>query len=85
MKDIFVSSFAIVSAEIIVKSTANRYLEKASIQVRTNLHTVDGNGPSISICIMSPGNDCNDESGCNGEVWYLLEFFQAVNESKNSS
>ena len=59
----FVSSLATVSALAFVIGAANKYFEKTSIPVRTNLYTGDFNGLNISICIMSPGYDCNDESG----------------------
>ena len=62
------SSLETVSALAFVKGAANKYLEKTSIPVNTNLYTGDFNGQTKSICIMSPGKHCSDEIGGNGGI-----------------
>ena len=71
MKKIFMSSLDTVSALAFVSGAANKYFEKISIPVRTNLYTGDFSGSIILICIMSPKKHCNDEIGCNGGIWYF--------------
>ena len=82
LKKIFVSSLDTVSALAFVSGAANKYFEKTSIPVRTNLYTVDFSGPTMSICIMSPGKHCIDKIGCNGGIWYFADALLSCNHVK---
>ena len=71
-KNFDVSACASFCALTHVKGTANKYLENTSIPVRTYLYVDDWNGPTISICIISPGNDCREETGCKNALRALF-------------
>ena len=60
------SAFANVPACADVKGIANKSLEKTSMPDKTYLKTGDWNGPTKSICIISPGKSCSDDMGCKG-------------------
>ena len=74
-KNNFVNYRATVLALTFVCGTAKRKMKNTSIPDNAYLYIGDRNGPAISICIISPGKDCNDDSSCKGGVWYLLEDF----------
>ena len=65
-KNMVVSARATLSARPFVSGTAKRYLLKTSTAVKTYVYIGDFKGPTKSICNISPGQDCKDETGCNG-------------------
>ena len=62
LKNIETNAFATVLACADVTRTANRYFEKTSVPDNTKMYICDWNGPTRSVCIMSPGKSCSDEN-----------------------
>ena len=58
-KKIETSAFAIVQACADVKGIVNKYLEKTSMPDETYLEIGDWNGPTKSVCIISPEKSCS--------------------------